>query len=522
MHNLDLILTLTGGLAAALILGYWTHRLGLSPIVGYLLAGLVVGPNTPGFVADRHLAEQLAEVGVVLLMFGVGLQFHLKELLEVLPGRNSRRRLPDPGSHTPWLSGCERAWLELADRDSVRCGHLGGQHRCSCACADRQQRPAHTQRPHRRWLARCGRPLYRSCSSLASCHFWSGRTSYIGFSAAIALAVLKLGALVVFTLFVGGRVIPWLLNKIAATRSRELFTLTILVLALGIAVGSAKLFSASMALGAFLAGMVVGRSDFSLRAASEALPMRDAFAVLFFVSVGMLFDPKHLIESPGLTASTLAIVMLGKPLSALAIVLMLKYPLRVALSVAVALAQIGEFSFILAAVGKQLGLLPDPANNALVAVAIVSITLNPLLYGFVDALESRIGRYPRLWSRLSARKSIHSEDSSIAAKDGINPSVPRALVVGYGPVGQLLTRLLRESEIEPTVVELNLDTVRRLRTEGILAIYGDASRSETLKKAGIESALSLILSAAGMPGGAEAIRLAKEANPRIRVFAPCI
>src|SRR5262249_37525100 len=211
---------------------------------------------------------------------------------------------------------------------------------------------------------------------------------------ALGLGMLKVAALVACTFLVGGRLIPWLLERVAATPSRELFTLTVLVLALGIAVGSATLFGVSMALGAFLAGMVVGRSDFSLRAASEALPMRDAFAVLFFVSVGMLFNPRDLLAAPAATEAALGIMLLGKPLAALGIVLLLRYPLGVAVSVAVALAQIGEFSFILAGLGKELGLLNDRAFNALVAAAIVSIALNPLLYRLLGPLETRLLRRP--------------------------------------------------------------------------------------------------------------------------------
>ena len=519
MHNLDLILTLTGGLAAALFLGYWTHRLGLSPIVGYLLAGLVVGPNTPGFVADRHLAEQLAEVGVILLMFGVGLQFHLKELLEV-------RRVAIPGaigqSLVATLLGCLLAhglgWSWSAGIIFGLAISVASTVVLLRVLTDNND--LHTPSGHIAvgWLV--VEDLFTVLVLvLLPVIFGARHPSSGSFPIAVVLAVLKLGALLVFTLYVGGRAIPWLLNRIATTRSRELFTLTILVLALGIAVGSAKIFGASMALGAFLAGMVVGRSEFSLRAASEALPMRDAFAVLFFVSVGMLFNPRHLIEAPGLVAATLAIVMLAKPVAALGIVLFLKYPVRVGLSVAVALAQIGEFSFILATVGKELGLLTDLANNALIAAAIVSISLNPLFYRFLDVFESKMQRVSRLWDRGDASLTSPSIDSSVHDKGGIQTPAYRAIVVGYGPVGKTVARLLRESEIEPTVIELNLETVRRLKAEGIPAIYGDTSHRETLVKAGVESAMSLILSAAGMPGSQEVIRLAKEANPHIQVFA---
>jgi CPA2 family monovalent cation:H+ antiporter-2 len=334
-----------------------------------------------------------------------------------------------------------------------------------------------------------------------------------GVPATLALTALKIAALVAFTLL-GGRVIPWLLEHVAGTRSRELFSLTVLVLALGIAVGSATLFGASMALGAFLAGTVVGRSEFSLRAASEVLPMRDAFAVLFFVSVGMLFDPGHLLESPWLAAATLAVVLLGKTLGTLGLMLGLGYPLKVALAVAVALAQIGEFSFILGLLGQQRGVLPPGAMNTLVVTAIVSITLNPLLYRLVDPVTA--------W--LSGRRRVSAEAGRAAtpavSTDGgpRRPNRHRAVVVGYGPVGRTVTRLLRENDIEPTVVELNLETVRRLREEGVSAVYGDATQVDTLRSAGVRDAGSLILSASDLRGE-QVVRLAREMNPGIQVLA---
>jgi CPA2 family monovalent cation:H+ antiporter-2 len=291
----------------------------------------------------------------------------------------------------------------------------------------------------------------------------------------------------------------------------------VLVLALGIAVGATKVFGVSMALGAFLAGMVVGQSDFSSRAASDALPMRDAFAVLFFVSVGMLFNPAYFVERPILVAATLAIVLIGKPLAALLIVLFLNYPLRVALAVAVALAQIGEFSFILAELGTKLKILDASANSALIAAAIVSISLNPLLYRLVDFMEDRAKRSPRLSKWLSARARLAIGGGEVA--DGFDESTSCALVVGYGPVGRTLVRMLQENEIKPVVIEMNLETVRRLREEGITAVYGDATHRETMKQAGADRAFALILTSAGMHGSEETIRIARELNPRIRVFA---
>jgi CPA2 family monovalent cation:H+ antiporter-2 len=521
MHHLDLILTLTGGLAAALVLGYLTHRLGLSPIVGYLVGGIAVGPHTPGFIANQALAEQLAEIGVILLMFGVGLQFHLKELLAV-------RRVALPGAVVQslvatglgavvarafgwgWAAGIVFG-LALSVASTVVLMRVLADHRA-----------LHTPTGHIAvgWLV--VEDLFTVLVLVLLPALFGSRPAGLGhIPLALGLATLKLTALVAFTLLVGGRLIPWLLEHAAATRSRELFTLTILVLALGIAVGSALLFGVSMALGAFLAGMVVGRSDFSLRAASEALPMRDAFAVLFFISVGMLFNPRSLLEAPWLVLATLGIIMVGKPLAALGIVLLLGYPTRVALTVAVALAQIGEFSFILAALGKELGLLTEAATNTVIAAAIVSITLNPLLYRWVDALATRTAHWPRLWGWRSGQAQTLPPAASAPTQDKPSPLDPphRAVVVGYGPVGQTVTGLLLDNAIEPTVIDLNRETVHSLRAAGVSAVYGDASHRETLQSAGVETAGSLILSPAGMYASAEVIRLAQELNPTIRILA---
>jgi K+:H+ antiporter len=320
---------------------------------------------------------------------------------------------------------------------------------------------------------------------------------------AIALTLAKVAGLAAFTILVGTRAIPWLLDRVAATRSRELFTLTVLVIALGIAVGSAAVFGVSMALGAFLAGMVVGRSDYSLRAATEALPMRDAFAVLFFVSVGMLLDPRAVLHSPALVACALVVVLLGKPLAAIAVVLLMRYPARVALSVGVALAQIGEFSFILAALAQQLGLLPAEAMNTIVATAIVSIILNPLLFRLLpsSAAVSTAGAAPAAPSPAAASSRAH-----------------RAVVVGYGPTGRALTRLLRDNGITPTVIELNMDTVRALRDEGIAAVYGEAARLDVLQQGGAATAGHLVVTA-DTGDSLEIIRLARELNPSIHALA---
>ena len=507
MHNIDLILTLTGGLTAALVLGFVTQLLRLSPIVGYLLAGVLVGPFTPGFVAHGGMAEQLAEVGVILLMFGVGLHFHLNELLAV-------RKVALPGALVQIAVATGLGVLATrAFGWSLGAGIVFGL-AISVASTVVLLRVLsdngmlHTRAGHVAigWLI--VEDLFTvlvlvMLPVVAGQSVPSGRGDV---ASAIAVATLKIVALVAFTLLVGQRVIPWLLGHVARMRSRELFTLAVLVLALGIAVGSAKLFGASMALGAFLAGMTVGQSDFSARAASEALPMRDAFAVLFFVSVGMLLDPGRLAANAPLIGITLIVVLLGKALAAFAVVRLLGHPTRTALVVAVALAQIGEFSFIVAALGRELDILPDRATETLVAVAVISITINSLLFRAAEPIARWLARAP------ASRWSMPPKPPALPEE--------RAIVVGYGPVGRTLARFLIEHGITPTIVELNHDTVASLRDNGMPAIYGDASQSGVLEAAGVASAGSLVFAASGTPPE-EVIRTAKALNPDIRILARC-
>ncbi len=515
MHELDLILTLTGSLAAALVCGYITLRLGLSPIVGYLLAGLVVGPYTPGFVADRQLAEQLAEIGVILLMFGVGLQFHVEELLAVrrvaVPGAVGRAlvaavlgALAGVGFGWSWPAGIVFG-VSLSMASTVVLMRV---------LADSGDLPTPAGHLAVGWLV--VEDLLAVLAVVLLPALLAPGIGPAGIALAVVTTLAKVAAMVVLTFLLGDRLIPWLLDRAAATRSRELFTLTVLVVALGIAVGSARLFGVSMALGAFLAGMIVGRTDFSLRAASEALPMRDAFAVLFFVSVGTLVRPGFLLESPGLVLATLAIVMLARPLAAFALVLALGQPVRTALSLGLGTAQIGEFSFILANVGERLGVVDDRARNAIVAAAIISITVNPLLYRLVRPLERALGR------RFRHSGADGGGVEGAAQAHGPEPdgrSRYRAVIVGHGPVGRTLARLLRQNRIEPVVIELNVETVRRVNAEGTRAIYGDASLRETLEAAGVADAVALILSSSAVQGTAETVRYARELNPDIRIVA---
>lgn len=519
MHNLDLIITLAGGLAAALAFGYVTQRLGLSPIVGYLLAGIAVGPATPGFVANYEMAEQLSELGIILLMFGVGLQFHIKELLEV-------RRIAVPGAVVQSLVATALGavaihWMGWGWSAGIVYGlAISVASTVVLVRVLSDNGDLHTSTGHIAvgWLVM--EDLFTVVILvLLPLIFGSQGSASNGVAVELLLALVKIAVLVAFTFLVGGRVIPWLLARVAETRSRELFTLTILVVALGIAVGAAEVFGVSMALGAFLAGMVVGRSDFSLRAASEALPMRDAFAVLFFVSVGMLFNPALLIQSPTIVVLTLIVVLIGKPLAAFGITAVLGYPSRVAFAVAAVLGQIGEFSFILATLGRQLGILPDAATNGLVAAAIVSISMNPLVYRSVEPIEQWLTRRPLAWRLLNARAQRSPIDSfPVAAAPEVDPR-HRAVIIGHGPVGRTLARLLREQDIEPAIIEMNLDTVQQLRAVGQRAYYGDGTLRTTLEEAGLGAAGTFVLSVSGLRSAEEIIRLAREINPKVRILA---
>ena len=517
MHGYDLILTLTGGLGVALLLGYVTQRLGLSPIVGYLLAGTLVGPHTPGFVADAALAEQLAEIGVILLMFGVGLQFHVEELLAV-------RRVAVPGAIAQsTVATILGALLVRAFGWDWPAALIFGVALSVASTvvlirvlSDNDD--LHTQAGHIAvgWLV--VEDLFTVIALVLLPAFFGPAAADGSLWLALGLTALKVTVLIAFTALVGARVIPRVLDYVADTRSRELFTLTVLVIALGIAVGSALIFSVSMALGAFLAGMVVGRSDYSLRAASEALPMRDAFAVLFFVSVGMLLDPSALMASPGLVLGALTVVLIAKPLVALLFVWIMRYPFRTAVTCAIALAQIGEFSFILASVGRGLGVLPVEATNVLVAAAIASIVLNPVAYRTIRPIERWASARPRLWAILN-RPPVAPADLRTSGHERSADPNHQAVIVGSGPTGRAVVRLLRDNGIAPAVIELNVDAVRALRDDGVDAIYGDATRVEVLEAAGVAHAGILILGSAGLTGSAEIIRMARHLNPQIRVLA---
>jgi CPA2 family monovalent cation:H+ antiporter-2 len=497
-HAAPLILTLASAFAAALVFGLATQRLRLSPIVGYLIAGVLIGPFTPGLHAHLELAQELAEVGVILLMFGVGLHFHVSELLAV-------RKVAIPGALIQIVvATLVGMWLTEAFGWSQRAGLVFGL-AVSVASTVVLLRvladngALHTRAGHIAvgWLV--VEDLFTVVVLVLLPLLSDGDAGFTSLLRSLGLVLLKIGLLVAFTWLAGRRAIPKLLAYVAKTRSRELFTLCVLALALGIAVGASMLFGVSMALGAFLAGTVVGQSEFSSRAASDALPMRDAFAVLFFVAMGMLFDPHSLMENAWLTLATVGLVMVVKPATALISLLLMKHTLRSSLLISLSLAQIGEFSFIVTALGAQLKLLPESASPVLVVASLVSIAINPLLFRFIEPLSKRL----RSSSELAPRPPVGHD---------------RAIVVGYGPVGRIITRVLRENGLDPVVIELNHETVSVLGKEGIAAVYGDASQQSILELAGAERAVGLIFAAAGSPPET-VVRLAKQLNPRIIVLA---
>jgi CPA2 family monovalent cation:H+ antiporter-2 len=521
MHTYDLILTLTGALAAALLLGMVTQRLGVSPILGYLLAGIAVGPRTPGFVANAELATQLAEVGIVLLMFGVGLHFQLEDLLQV-------RRIAVPGAVAQSLVATGLGTLvALAFGWTLSAGLVLGM---SVAVASTvvliRMLTDHDALDTPHGHAAVGWLIVEDIFTvlilllvpvLASLR--GAQTSGAEAFAVIGLGLLKLAALIALVLVIGARVVPWFLTLVARSRSRELFTLAVLAIALVVATGSAVVFGASMALGAFLAGMVVGQSKVSHQAAADALPMRDAFAVLFFVTVGMQFDLRSLLAQPGLVVSALGIILVGKPLAALAVVALLGYSVRTALTVAIGLAQIGEFSFILADMAGRLDLFPAAGRSVLVASAIVSIGLNPLLFRLIGPIEEGLRARPALWRRLNRR----AENRGLDLRERSGDAAPRegrirAIVIGYGPVGKTVVGLMDRFDVCSVVVDLNIDTITELVEAGRSAVYGDGRRGEILGAAGIDKAQYLIATTPDPETRAAIVAVARALNPELRIL----
>ena len=516
MDELPLISTIAASFAAAWVLGIITHKLRLSPIVGYMLAGIAIGPFTPGFVGDVKLAGQLAEIGVILLMFGVGLHFHLTDLLNV-------RRIAIPGAVVQSIFATILGVIVALIFDwPLKAGLVLGFAMAVASTvvlmrvlADNDAVDTTQGHVVVGWLIVEDLLTVIVLVLIPSLDTRHGSSNIL---MTLLWAILKLAALIAILLLAGSRIIPRIMVAVAKLRSRELFTLTVLVMAIAIATGASHFFGASMALGAFLAGMVVGQSPVSQQAAADALPLRDAFAVLFFTSVGMLFDPRFLWHEPGLIVACLAVVMIGKPLAALGIVAFLGYPLRTGLTVALGLAQIGEFSFILAELGRHHELLPDAGHHVLVVCAIVSITLSPLLFRLENWLEATIGAFPRLYLLLTYRASLVEATVNQHANDQLKESEePLAVVLGYGPVGRCVDQIFRDSGLRTLVVDMNMDTVESLKRQNRLAIYGDAYNIEVLAEA-MTAASHIVITLPHSANRNQLIAAAKLINPAIRIF----
>jgi CPA2 family monovalent cation:H+ antiporter-2 len=520
MHDLSLITTIAAAFAAAWVLGIITQYFKLSPIVGYLLAGIAIGPHTPGFVGDTKLASQLAEIGVMLLMFGVGLHFHVGDLLAV-------RRIAVPGAIGQSLAATLLGVVvALSFGWTVKSGLVLGMAMSVASTVVllrvlMDNRMLDTPPGHAAvgWLI--VEDIFTVIvlvliPALGSGHGAEQADTSLWLS--LGYALLKLGALLAILLLAGSKVIPRIMVMVARLRSRELFTLTVLVMAITVAAGSQYLFGASMALGAFLAGMVVGQSPVSHQAAADALPLRDAFAVLFFASVGMLFDPAFLIRQPGLVIACLAIVLIAKPLAALIIVALLGYPARTGIIIALALAQIGEFSFILSDLGRHHGLVSDAGHNVLVACALVSISLNPLLMRLASRLEALARRRRWLWRLLNGKTERREREANEATEAAIaKVQQPLAVILGYGPVGRAVDQIIRKNGLETVIVDLNMDTIQQLKHDGRQALFGDAYNIEVMAQA-IAKGTHLVITLPHSTNRDPLIAAAKLLNPTLKVF----
>ena len=511
-HHTPLISMLVGGFVVAFIMGTLAQRFKISPLAGYLVAGIVIGPFTPGFVADARLATELAEIGVILLMFGVGLHFSLKDLLSV-------RKIAVPGAV---------AQIAAATLMGMGLAHLLGWNLVAGlvfglalsvastvvllrALESRGLVETERGRIAVGWLIVEDLAMVLALvllPALAGSLNNAASTGAGSIAAALGLTVAKVMGFVALMLVVGKRIIPAALHWVAHTGSRELFRLAVLAIAMGVAFGAAVLFDVSFALGAFFAGMILGETRLSKRAAEETLPLRDAFAVLFFVSVGMLFDPRVVAEQPWALLATVAIIVVGKSLAAYAIVRAFGHADSTAYTVSASLAQIGEFSFILAGLGVALGLLPSEARDLILAGAIISILLHPFVFGrIVDwrGAPRRVDEVPEAPPQPTATESPASASSHV-------------VLVGYGRVGRLVGEGLARAGRRFVVIEDQPDTAEAARGVAAELIVGNAADRGVLARAGVERAALLIVA---IPEGYEAGGIAERGralNPRLTVI----
>lgn len=519
-HNISLITTLAAGFGLALIFGFIAERLRFPALVGYLFAGILLGPTTPGFVADVEMAAQLSEVGVMLLMFGVGLHFSLSDLLAV-------KRIALPGAVVQMavatLLGMGLAWLWGWN---VGAGLVFG---LSLSCAStvvllkgleaRGVLETMNGRIAVGWL------VVEDLATVLVLVLLPPLAGVLGGNAvvpdgdttvwtAIGKTLLQVSAFIALMLIAGRRVLPWLLWQVTRTGSRELFTLAVIAAAIGIAYGAAELFSVSFALGAFFAGMVMRESEFSHRAAEESLPLRDAFAVLFFVSVGMLFDPKILLEEPLHLLGVVTIIIVGKSIAAMALVLVFRYPLNTALTVAASLAQIGEFSFILAGLGVTLGLMPAEGVSLILAGALISMAVNPFLFTAVEPLKNWILERSELARRLESREDPFAELPMTTERKYLAGQV---VLVGYGRVGRRIADALDGRGIPYVVAEQNREMVEKLRKKGVAAVSGNAADPAVLIQAHIADAAMLVIATPDTLGVRQMAEIARTLNPEIEI-----
>lgn len=520
-HNISLITTIAAGFGLALLLGFAAEKLKIPALVGYLFAGILIGPGTPGFVADVHIASQLSEIGVMLLMFGVGLHFSLNDLLAV-------KRIALPGAVVQMtvatLLGMAIAWQWWGWSPGVA---LVFGLSLSCASTVVLLRALESQgvletmngRIAVGWLVMEDLATVLILVLLPSlAGVLGGKTAPVADAAplwfTIGKTLLQVSAFIALMLIAGRRALPWLLWQVAHTGSRELFTLAVIAAAISIAFGAAQLFGVSFALGAFFAGMVMRESEFSHRAAHESLPLRDAFSVLFFVAVGMLFDPAVLHEEPIQVLGVVAIIVVGKSLAAMALVLAFGYPLTTAFVVAASLAQIGEFSFILAGLGMALGLLPQEGMSLILAGALISIAINPFTFAAVKPVRNWILRRSKLARRLERRVDPFAELPMSTESKYLAGQV---VLVGYGRIGRRIAQALNEHGIPYIVAEQNRELVEALRKQGIAAVSGNAADPAVLIQAHIANAAMLVIATQHPIDIRQMADTARQLNPGIEI-----
>ena len=521
-HDVDLIILLAVGFGMALIFGYIAARLRLPPLIGYLIAGIIISPNTPGIVGDIHLANQLAELGVMFLMFGVGMHFPLNDLLQV-------RRIALPGAilqiavATLLGIGVSMYWgwsfgSALIFGLSLSCASTVVLLK---ALGDRGLLDSVNGKIAVGWLLVedlvmvLALVLLPATAVLMGGHALPGTDTSQSIWLTIGITLLKVTGFIAFMLIIGKRLVPMIMQFVARLGSRELFTLTVVAAAVSIAYGSYAVFGVSMALGAFFAGMVVKESDFSHRAEEETLPLREIFSILFFVSVGMLFDPSILIEEPLRILAVIAIIMVGKTLAAIALVLFFRYPINTALTVGASLAQIGEFSFILATLGLSLGLLTPDAQNLILAGALFSITLNSFVFSAIEPVQ----RWIRERSHL-ARLLERSADPLAMLPDEVDQAYLRdqVVIIGYGGVGRRISENLIQQNIKVVIAEENREIVEKLRSQGIAAVSGEATEPNVLIQAHIQHARLLVISPMDILDIHRIVDISKQLNPEIQVL----